>query len=187
MITRSQALELWREHNDDDALYKHALAVEAIMRYYAKKYNEDEEKWGVTGLLHDVDYQRYPEQHCEKATEILTDAGVDEDIIRAMQSHGYTIRTDVEPKTLMEKTLFTIDEISGFLVACTLVRPSKSLDDLELKSVKKKWKDARFAAGVDRNLVQSGAEMLGMELDEIIKECIIAMRPIGKELGLNVL
>ncbi len=187
MITREQALELWREHNDDEALFKHALAVEAIMRYYAKKNNEDEEKWGVTGLLHDVDYQRYPEQHCKKATEILTNANVDEDIIRAMQSHGYTICTDVEPKTLMEKTLFTIDEISGFLVACALVRPSKSLDDLELKSVKKKWKDLRFAAGVDRVLVQSGADMLGLELDEIIQECIVALRPVGKEIGLNTL
>ena len=185
MITRGRAIELWREHNTEDSLYKHALAVEAIMRHYARLHKEDEEQWGILGLLHDIDYQKYPEEHCTKAREILEKENVSEEIIRAMESHGYGICTDVEPISVMEKTLYTIDELSGLIMACALVRPSKSLDDLELKSVKKKWKDLRFAAGVDRKIVQNGADMLNQDIDSLIQECLISLRSIGENLGLQ--
>ncbi|MGL5955207.1 MAG: HD domain-containing protein [Brevinema sp.] len=186
-MTREQAITLWQEYNTEDSLYRHALAVEAIMKYYAQKYHEDIEKWALVGLLHDLDYEKYPDQHCYKTKEILEQKNIEPEIIRAILSHGYGICTDVAPESLMEKILYTIDELSGFITACALIRPSKSLDDLELKSIKKKWKTAQFASGVDRDIIQKGADMLEQDLDSIIQECILALCPIAEQLGLQKL
>ena len=153
------------------------------MRYFAKKYGEDEEKWGIVGLLHDLDYEMYPKEHCYKTKEIMQKNGYDEEIIRAMMSHGFGICTDVEPKSLMEKTLYAVDELSGLVNACVLVRPSKSIDDLGVKSVKKKFKSKSFAAGVNRDVVKEGAKMLDMELDDLIAEVIEAMKANAREIG----
>ena len=155
------------------------------MRHFAALFGEDEEKWGIVGLIHDLDYERYPDQHCLKVKEILTAEGWPEDYIHAVQSHGWGICCDVEPVERMEKVLYTIDELTGLITAAALVRPSKSLLDLEVKSVKKKWKDKAFAAGVNRQVIQKGAELLGMELDEIIKETIAGMREVAAEIGLQ--
>ncbi|MBN1332365.1 MAG: HDIG domain-containing protein [Synergistales bacterium] len=187
-ITRERTMELLREHNRDENHIKHALAVEATMRHFARKFGEDEELWGITGLIHDLDWgktQDNPEKHCHLAPEWLREAGYPDEIIRALQSHGWGICTDVEPKTLMEKTIFAIDELTGFIVAVALVRPSRSLQDMAVKSVKKKWKDKRFAAGVDRSVVEKGSEMLDMPLEELISETLEAMKPVEKEIGLG--
>ena len=184
-ISRENAITLWKKYNTDAGLLKHAYAVEAVMRHFAKLNNEDEDEWGVIGLLHDIDYGQFPDEHCIKVKEILEKENIPYEFIKAIQSHGYGLCTDIKPETVMEKTLYAVDELSGFIVACALVRPSKSLDDLELKSVKKKWKDTRFAAGVDRTVIENGVEMLGTTLDDLIKECIIALRPATLSLGLN--
>ena len=158
------------------------------MRHFARKMGGDEDLWGIVGILHDIDWEKTmsePERHCNLAPELLREAGVDEDIIHAVQSHGYGICSDVKPENDMEKTLFTIDELTGLIITAGLVRPSKSLMDLELKSVKKKWKDKAFARGVDRDIIQKGAEVMGMQLDEVIEETILAMRPIEREIGLG--
>jgi predicted hydrolase (HD superfamily) len=176
--------KVWREYNDDPYLYKHALAVEAAMRRFALRFGGDPDEWGKIGFIHDIDYQKYPEEHCEKVKDILGGRGWPEYAVRAVVSHGYGIVNDVEPLTDMEKTLFAADELTGFITACALVRPSKSVEDLEVKSVRKKWKSLGFAAGVDRNVVEKGAAMLGMTLDELISEVILAMRSIRSELGL---
>lgn len=183
--TREQAYALLIKYNTSQALIHHALAVEAVMRHYAAKFGEDVEKWGVIGLLHDLDYQLYPEQHCQKVVELLKEEGVDDEYIRSIQSHGYGICSDVEPVEKMEKILYTIDEITGLINACAIMRPSKSVLDLELKSVKKKFKNRSFAAGVNREVIQKGAEMLGMPLDEIITETILGMRNAAEEIGLK--
>lgn len=183
--TREQAYAILVKYNTNEALINHALAVEAVMRHYAAKFGEDIEKWGAIGLLHDLDYQLYPEQHCQKVVELLKEEDVDEEYIRAVQSHGYGICTDVEPTEKMEKILYTIDEITGLINACAIMRPSKSVLDLELKSVKKKFKDRSFAAGVNREVIQKGAEMLDMPLDEIITETILGMRSAAEEIGLK--
>lgn len=182
--TRADAEALWRAHNDDEALWRHALSVEATMRHFAAKAGEDADVWGITGLIHDLDWGRYPSEHCIRARSLMEEAGWPELYIRAMQSHGWGLCTDVEPVTPMEKTLYTVDELTGFITACALVRPSKSLSDLETKSVKKKWKTLAFAAGVNREVVEKGAAMLGMDLDSLIGETIIAMRSVGQEIGL---
>jgi len=184
-INRESALALFKKYNQDESLYRHALSVEAVMRHFAALFGEDEEKWGIVGLIHDLDYERYPDQHCLKVKEILTAEGWPEDYIHAVQSHGWGICCDVEPVERMEKVLYTIDELTGLITAAALVRPSKSLLDLEVKSVKKKWKDKAFAAGVNRQVIQKGAELLGMELDEIIKETIAGMREVAAEIGLQ--
>lgn len=186
-VSRKKAIEIWKKYNNDESLFKHALAVEAVMRHYAKLNNEDEEEWGVIGILHDIDYGQFPKEHCIKARELLEKELIPECYIRAIQSHGYGICTDIEPKSKMEKTLFAVDELSGFIIASALVRPSKSLDDLEVKSVKKKWKDLRFAAGVDRTVIEKGAEMLEVTLDDLISQSILAMRPVAESLGLKKL
>ena len=162
--SRTEAYELLREYNENESLIRHALAVEAVMRHIARKFGEDEDEWGVIGLIHDLDYEKFPEQHCEKTKEILEQRGWPSEYIRAVLSHGWTICTDIEPETRLEKTLFTVDELTGLVTATALVRPSKSLGDLKVKSVKKKWKEKSFAAGVDRSIIERGAEMLGMEL-----------------------
>lgn len=182
--TRDEALELLREYNSSKSLVNHALAVEAVMRYIARKRGEDEHKWGIIGLIHDLDYERYPEQHCLKTKEILEAKGWDDEYIRATVSHGWEICTDVEPQTDLEKTLFAIDELTGLITACALVRPSKSVMDLKAKSVKKKWKDKRFAAGANREIIAKGAEMLGVELDELITDVIMGMREVAEAIGL---
>lgn len=183
--TREEALALLQEFNQNDGLIKHALAVEAVMRYMARQRGEEEEKWGVIGLIHDLDYEKYPEQHCKKTEEILRERGWPEEYVRAAVSHGWGICTDVEPQTDLEKVLYTIDELTGLIVAAVLVRPSKSILDLTAKSVKKKWKDKRFAAGVDRELIQKGAAMLGRELTDLITDTIQGMREAAEELGLQ--
>ena len=154
--TREEALQLLTEYNKNESLIKHALAVEAVMRYFARKRGEDEDKWGAVGLIHDLDYEQFPDQHCRKTEEILRENDWPEEYIRAVVSHGWGICTDVEPQTEMEKVLFAIDELTGLVVTTALVRPSKSLLDLKAKSVKKKWKDKRFAAGVDRSIIEKG-------------------------------
>jgi len=183
--TREEAMALVKEFNQNDGLVKHALAVEAVMRYMARKHGEDEEKWGVIGLIHDLDYEKYPEQHCKKTEEILHERGWPQEYVRAAVSHGWGICTDVEPQTDLEKVLYTIDELTGLIVAAVLVRPSKSILDLTAKSVKKKWKDKRFAAGVDRELIEKGAAMLDVELTDLITDTILGMRDAAEELGLK--
>ena len=168
-INREVALALFKEYNQDESLFRHALSVEAVMRHFAVLFGEDEEKWGIIGLIHDLDYERYPDQHCVKVKEILTNEGWPEDYIHAVQSHGWGLCSDVEPVERMENVLYTIDELTGLITAAALVRPSKSVLDLEVKSVKKKWKDKAFAAGVNREVIIKGAERLGMPLEEIIR------------------
>ncbi len=183
--TRDDAWELFRKYNQSESLTKHALAVEGVMRYMARKYNEDEEKWGIIGLIHDLDYEKYPDQHCKKTEEILRKNQWPEEYIRAVMSHGYGIVTDTEPMSLMEKVLFAIDELTGLVVTSALVRPSKSVLDMQAKSVKKKWNDKRFAAGVDRSIIEKGAAMMNVELSELITDTIMGMREVADEIGLK--
>ena len=183
--TREQAFALLKEYNESDRLIKHALTVEAVMRFMARKRGEDEEKWGIIGLAHDLDYERYPEEHCQQTERILRENDWPEDYIRAIVSHGWGICTDVEPTHEMEKVLFAIDELTGLITACVLVRPSKSLADLKVKSVNKKWKDKSFAAGANRNIIQKGIDMLGMERADLIADVIEGMREAAAEIGLD--
>jgi predicted hydrolase (HD superfamily) len=183
--TREEARELMHEYNEGDSLRKHAYTVEGVMRYIARKRGEDEEKWGIIGLIHDLDYERFPDQHCTKTREILEEHGWPEEYIRAAVSHGWGICSDEEPKTTLEKTLYAIDELTGLVAASALVRPSKSVMDLTVKSVKKKWKSPAFAAGVNRSIIQKGAEMLGIELGELIEDTITGMREVAEEIGLK--
>lgn len=183
--TRDEAYTLLRTYMNDEALLRHAYAVEGVMRHFARLHNEDEEIWGVVGLLHDIDYEMYPNEHCTKAGELLRKHGIDETIIHAIMSHGWGICTDVEPISLMEKVLFTIDELTGLINATALMRPSKSVMDLEYKSLWKKYKTANFAAGVDRANIEKGTEMLGADLKNIIEESILGMRSVAKEIGLD--
>ena len=183
MPKREEALALLKQYNDNPALVQHGLQVEACMRYFAAKAGGDVEQWGIVGLLHDLDYGQYPEEHCNKAAEIMAEAGYSEETIRAMMSHAWGICTDVEPLSEMEKTLYAVDELSGLVNACVLVRPSKSIMDLGLKSVKKKFKTKSFAAGVDREIVRKGAQMRGIELDQLITEVIEAMKTDAEAIG----
>ena len=184
-IEREKAIELFKKYNTEPSLFKHALSVEAAMRYFASKYNEDSEEWAMVGFLHDLDYEKYPDEHCIKVKEILEKEGLPDYFIRAIQSHGFGDFIDIEPITNMEKTLYAVDELAGFILACALVRPSKSLDDMEVKSVKKKLKDKAFAAKVDRSIINNGAERLNISLDELIKETIEALKPIQESIGLQ--
>jgi len=183
--TREQAYILLKKYNKNESLIKHALAVEGVMRYFARKREEDEDKWGIIGLIHDLDYEQFPEEHCRKTEEILRENEWPKEYVRAVVSHGWGICSDVEPKTELEKVLYAIDELTGLVVTTALVRPSKSVMDLKAKSVKKKWKDKRFAAGVDRTIIEKGAEMLGMELTELITDTIMGMRDVAEEIGLK--
>jgi len=182
--TYDEALSLFKEFNKSESLLKHAYSVEGVMRYIAKKTGEDEEKWGIVGLLHDLDYERFPEQHCKKSREILEERGWPEEYIRAIVSHGWGICNDVEPKTNMEKTLYAIDELTGLVTAVAIIRPSKSVADLEAKSVMKKWKDKAFAAGVNRSLIEKGTAMLGTELTGLVTDVIMGMRQVADKIGL---
>lgn len=181
---REEAFSLLKEFNSNESLIKHALAVESVMRYSARKHGEDEEKWGVIGLIHDLDYEKYPDEHCVKTEQILRERGWPEEYIRAVVSHAWGICSDVEPESLLEKTLYAVDELTGLVTACALVRPSKSVMDLKPKSVKKKWKVKGFAAGADRAVIERGAEMLGIEISELISDVIMGMREVAPELGL---
>ena len=185
MLTRQEAWELLTKYTKTPSLQKHALAVEAVMKHFAKLNNEDVEKWGVVGLLHDLDYEQFPEEHCHKVVEIMQEKGIDDFYIHAVCSHGYGICSDVKPEHIMEKVLFTIDELTGLINALCLMRPSKSVLDLEVKSVKKKFKDKSFASGVNRQIVKDGCEMLGMSLDEVIKETIEGMKTEAEAIGLK--
>jgi len=183
--TREEALELFRRYNRSDSLYKHALSVEAVMKYMARKYGEDEEKWGIIGLIHDLDYEMYPDQHCTMTKKILMEEGWPEEYIRAVISHGYGICSDTEPVSLLEKTLFAVDELTGLVTTSALVRPSRSVLDMEARSVRKKWTDRRFAAGVDRSIIEKGAAMLGVDLNDLITDTIMGMRKVAQEIGLS--
>jgi len=182
--TRDQALALLREYNQGEGLIRHALAVEAVMRYMARKRGQDENVWGVVGLVHDLDYERFPDQHCAKTAEILRERGWPDDLVRAVVSHGFGLCSDVEPQSDLEKVLFAIDELTGLVAATALVRPSRSVMDMEAKSVRKKWKDKRFAAGVNREIIAQGAERLGVDLGDLITDCIMGMREAAEEIGL---
>jgi len=182
---REEAISLLKEYNKSEGLIKHALAVEAVMRYCARKRGVDEEKWGVIGLVHDLDYEQFSEQHCHKSEEILRSRNWPEEYIRAVMSHGWGICTEVEPQSELEKVLYAIDELTGLVVATALVRPSKSVMDMKAKSVKKKWKDKSFAAGVNREVIAKGAEMLGVEVGELIEDTIMGMREVAEEIGLK--
>ena len=182
--TREEALTLLKQYNKNEALIKHALAVEAVMRYCARKRGQDVEQWGVIGLVHDLDYEQFPEQHCHKSEEILREHGWPEAYVRAVLSHGWGICTEVEPQTDLEKTLFAMDELTGLIAATALVRPSKSVLDVEPKSVKKKWKEKSFAAGVNREVIEKGAALLGIDLNELIGDAIGAMREVAGQIGL---
>jgi predicted hydrolase (HD superfamily) len=183
--TREQALALFRKYNKSDSLTKHAFAVEGVMKYMARISGEDEEKWGIIGLVHDLDYEMYPEQHCRMTEKILRENNWPAEYIRAILSHGWGLATDVEPLSKLEKTIYAIDELTGLVATSALVRPSKSVLDMEARSVKKKWNDKKFAAGVDRSVIEKGAELLGVGLDELITDCIMGMREVAKEIGLG--
>ncbi len=178
MITREEAYELLKKYNKEDFHLHHARMVEGTMRYFAKKlgYGEEEEFWAIVGLLHDIDFEMWPEEHCKKAPELLREAGVDEDMIHAIVCHAYGFGIDIKPEKEMEKVLYACDELTGLIGAAALMRPSKSVQDMELKSLKKKFKDKRFAAGCDRDTIIAGAEMLGWELDTLLGETLEAMK-----------
>lgn len=183
---REEAYQLLKKYNQSESLIKHALTVESVMIHFAEILGEpDKEKWGVIGLVHDIDYEMYPEQHCIKAREILAENNWPEDYIHAVESHGWGICSPVEPVERMEKVLFTIDELTGLIAATALMRPSKSILDIELKSVKKKWKQKSFAAGVNREVIEQGSQMLGMEMDYILEETIKGMQKVAESIGLK--
>lgn len=183
--TREDAYKLLLKYNETEHLIKHALAVEAVMGHFAELYNEDIEKWKVIGLIHDLDFDKYPDQHCDMTEKILREEGWPEDYIRAVISHGYGLRNEVEPIENVEKVLYTIDELTGLISATALMRPSKSILDMETKSVKKKWNQKSFAAGVNREVIENGAKMLGKDLQELVTETINGMRIVAEELGLK--
>ena len=183
--TRDEALNLLRQYNSDESLIRHALAVEGVMRHFARKFGEDPEKWGIIGLVHDLDYQQFPDQHCTKTAEILTAQEWPSDYVRAVVSHGWGLCSDVEPQEKMEKVLYAIDELTGLVAANALVRPSRSVLDMEPSSVKKKWKDRSFAAKINRDVIQKGAEMLGMELSDLFSETIAGMKDVAEAIGLK--
>lgn len=183
-ITREEAFRLLKEYNKEPFHILHALTVEGAMRWFARElgYGEDEEYWAITGLLHDIDFEQYPEQHCVKAPELLRAGGVGEDMIHSVCSHGYGICCEVEPEHQMEKVLFAVDELTGLIGAAAKMRPSKSCKDMEVSSLKKKFKDKKFAAGCSRDIIRQGAERLGWELDELFAKTIEAMRSCEDEI-----
>ncbi len=184
-ISREEALALLQEYNKSESLVKHGLAVEGAMRHFAELLNEDIEYWGVVGLLHDLDYEQYPKEHCVKVVEILKERGIGEDVIKSIVSHGYGSCSDVKPEHIMEKVLYTVDELTGLINASVLMRPSKDIKELEFKSLNKKFKQASFAAGVDRESIIEGCEMLDMEFKYVAEETIKGMVQVAKDLGLD--
>lgn len=182
---REAAEQLLNEYVKSESLIRHAITVEAVMRHFASLFNEDIEEWGIIGLLHDIDFEMYPEAHCHKTRAILEPRQWPESYIRAIESHGYKLCSDVEPITNLEKVLYTIDELTGLISATALLRPSKSLFDLTVKSVKKKWKQKSFAEGVNREVIQEGAARLEMDLEDVIEQTIKGMQEVASELGLQ--
>lgn len=184
-ITRNEAFELLKEYNKDSFHIRHALTVEGVMKYFAEKlgYKEEKEFWGIVGLLHDLDFEQYPDEHCIKSQEIMRERGIDEKIIHATSSHGYNLTVNIKPEHEMEKILYATDELTGLIGAVALMRPSKSVQDMELKSVKKKYKNEKFAAGCSRKVIEEGAEMLEWDLDKLIEETILAMRVDEKNIN----
>lgn len=184
--TRQEAWELLNEYNSDEFHLKHARIVEGAMKYFARElgYGEEEEFWGIVGLLHDLDFGKYPEEHCIKSQEIMREHGIDERIIHATASHGYGITVDIKPEHEMEKVLYAVDELTGLIGAVAIMRPSKSTMDLELSSVKKKYKTPKFAAGCSREVIDQGAQLLGWELDDLIQRTILALRDVEQTTGL---
>jgi len=183
--TRDEAFALLRQYNKNEALIKHALAVEAVMRFCARKRGQDADLGGVIGLGHDLDYEQFPDRHCHKSAEILREQGWPEEFVRAVMAHGWGLCTDVEPKSDLEKTLYAMDELTGLIAATALVRPSRSVLDMAVKSVKKKWKEKSFAAGVNREVIEKGAAMLGVDLNQLIEDAIAGMREAAEEIGLK--
>ncbi len=183
-IDRGAALALLEEYNANPRLRTHARCVEATMRAFARDAGEDVEKWGAVGLVHDLDYERWPERHCARSAELLEEAGWPEDMIRAVVSHGWGICSDVEPLSYMENVLYATDELTGLIYAAALMRPSRSVLDLEVPSVMKKWKDKRFAAGVDRGVVEAGAARLGLTVEELVARTVSTMREAADGIGL---
>ena len=183
-ITRQEALELLREYNKEPFHLQHGFTVEGVMRWYANElgYGEEADFWAITGLLHDIDFELYPQQHCQKAPELLRKGGVSEEMVRAVCSHGYGICSDTRPEHEMEKVLFAVDELTGLIGAAALMRPSKSVMDMEASSIKKKFKDKKFAAGCSRDIIRQGAENLGWELNELFEKTILAMRSCEKQI-----
>jgi predicted hydrolase (HD superfamily) len=184
--TRTEAFALLKKYNQNESLIKHALAVEAVMLHFAELLGEkDREKWGIIGLIHDLDYEMYPAEHCKKVRELMAEDQWPEEYIRAVESHGWGICSDVEPLHQMEWVLYTIDELTGLIGATALVRPSKSILDMEVKSIKKKWKDKAFAAGVNRQIIEEGAKKLGLELDRVIAETLKGMQKVAESISLK--
>ncbi len=183
--TREAAFALLSQYNQQESLIKHALAVEAVMRYFAEKSGDNVEKWGVIGLCHDLDYEQFPSQHCTMTRRILEQAQWPEEYIRAIVSHGWGICSEVEPLHYLEKVLFATDELTGLIAACVYVRPSKSILDLTTKSVMKKWNTRAFAAGANREVISKGAEMLGLKVEELVEETIRAMQQRAEQIGLK--
>lgn len=175
-MDRNSAWELLRKYNNETFHLRHALTVEGVMRYFASKQGYDADYWGIVGLLHDIDFEQYPDEHCIKAPELLKEGGFGEDVIHAVCSHGYGLTVDVKPEHEMEKVLYAVDELTGLIWAAAEMRPSKSVQDMELKSLKKKYKTKAFAAGCSRDVIEKGAEMLGWQLDDLLWEAILAMR-----------
>ena len=186
-LSRAEALQLLKKYNKQDFHIRHALTVEAVMRYFAEEYAPDErEYWGMVGLLHDIDFEQWPEEHCSKAPELLRAGGVDEDMIRSIVSHAFGICSDVEPQEKMEEILFAVDELTGLMGAAVLMRPSRSFQDMKVSSVKKKFKDKRFAAGCSRETIAAGAERLGWTLDELLEKTLTAMKEAEAEIESEV-
>jgi len=183
--TREEALRLLSSYNSQESHLRHALAVEAVMRHFARRFGEDEETWAVMGLVHDLDYEQFPDEHCQRSAQILRTEGWPQELIRAVVSHGFGHCSDVEPRSLMERVLYAVDELTGLVATTALVRPSRSVLDTEARSVKKKWKDRRFAAGVDRAVIERGAQMLQMDLGDLITETILGMRAVADAIGLR--
>lgn len=183
--SRDEAYALLCEYNQQESLIRHGLTVEAVMRYFAEKSGEDIEKWGVIGLCHDLDYEKFPDQHCTMSRKILEEHNWPEDYIRAVVSHGWGMCSEVEPIEYMEKILFATDELTGLIKACVYVRPSKSILDLTTKSVMKKWNTRMFAASANRDVISKGADMLGMKVEELVDETILAMQKRAEAIGLK--
>jgi predicted hydrolase (HD superfamily) len=181
-MNRDEAMALLEKYNKEEFHLLHARTVEGVMRYFARElgFADEEDYWGLVGLLHDIDFEVYPDEHCQKAPEILREAGIPEEMIYSICSHGYNICSELEPKHLMEKILYATDELTGLIGAAARMRPSKSTMDMELSSLKKKFKDKRFAAGCNRDTIKAGAEMLGWELDELLEKTILAMHEVEK-------
>lgn len=187
-ISRDEAFKLLREYNEEPFHIRHALTVEGVMRYFSEKlgFNDEVEFWGIVGLLHDLDFEKYPDKHCIKSQEIMRDRNLDERLIHATASHGYDLTVEIIPEHVMEKILYATDELTGLIYAVSIMRPSKSVMDLELKSVKKKYKDKKFAAGCSRDVIEKGAQMLEIPIDTLIQDTILAMRSCEEKVNLEL-